>query len=472
MNASDTPTELHVTFQIQRAAYDVAPFAEWDERRNRLERLRTLLEQNETAIETAIDSDFGGRPRIETQITEIFPSLSEIRGAIKHGKRWMRPRSAGVSKWFLPARANVVPRPLGVVGIIVPWNYPLFLAVSPLVAALAAGNRAMVKMSEFTPAFSQLFQRLIAGAFRPNELAVITGDADIAAQFSALPFDHLLFTGSTSVGRKVMGAASQNLTPVTLELGGKSPAVIAPGYPIDRAVQRVVAGKLLNAGQTCIAPDYALVPRSQVAAFVESAKRQAHAMYPAGLADTDYCSIVNVHQYERLTGYLEQARAAGASVVPLFDGADRKYSTHRLAPAIVVDPPRELDLMRDEIFGPVLPVVPYDDVKDAIAFVNAQPRPLAMYWFDNDGKRAESALKSTHAGGVCFNETLMHAAQEDLPFGGVGASGMGHYHGRWGFDTFSKLTPVFRQSRFNGMNLFLPPYKPRVAQMLRLMKRF
>ena len=472
MKASDTPIELHVVFQIQRAAYDAAPFAEWDERRNRLERLRCLLEDNEGEIETAIDSDFAGRPRIETQIAEIFPSLSEIRGAIRHGRRWMKPRSAGVSKWFLPARANVVPRPLGVVGIIVPWNYPLFLAVSPLVAALVAGNRAMVKMSEFTPAFSELFQRLIGSAFRANEVAVITGGADVASQFAALPFDHLLFTGSTGVGRKVMGAASQNLTPVTLELGGKSPAVVAPGYPIEHAVQRVLAGKLLNAGQTCIAPDYALVPRAQVPAFVESAKRQAQDMYPAGLDDADYCSIINARQYERLAGYIEQARSADTAIVPLFNGAGHNDSKRRLAPAIAINPSPDLDLMREEIFGPLLPVIPYDDVKDAMAFINAQPRPLAMYWFDNDGKRAELVLKNTHAGGVCFNETLMHVAQEDLPFGGVGPSGMGHYHGRWGFDTFSKLTPVFRQSRFNGMKLFLPPYKPRVAKMLRLMKRF
>ena len=448
------------------------PFAEWDERRNRLERLRRLLEDNEAAIETAIDSDFAGRPPIETQFAEIFPSLSEIRGAIKHGRRWMKPRSAGVSKWFLPARANVVPRPLGVVGIIVPWNYPLFLAVSPLVAALVAGNRAMVKMSEFTPAFSELFQRLIAAAFRANEVAVITGGANVAAQFSALPFDHLLFTGSTGVGRKVMGAASQNLTPVTLELGGKSPIVIAPGYPIEHAVQRVLVGKLLNAGQTCIAPDYALVPRAQVPAFVDSARRQAQAMYPAGLSDADYCSIVNMRQYERLAGYIEQARRAGADIVPLFSGAERNDATHRLAPTILINPSPDLAVMREEIFGPLLSVIPYDDVKDAMAFINAQPRPLAMYWFDNDGKRAELALKNTHAGGVCFNETLLHVTQEDLPFGGVGPSGMGHYHGRWGFDTFSKLTPVFRQSRLNATKLFLPPYKPRVAKMLRLMKRF
>ncbi len=472
MNASDAPTELHVIFGIQRAAYDAAPFAEWDERRNRLGRLLHLLERNESAIEAAIDADFGGRPHLETQIAEIFPSVSELRGAIKHGKTWMKQRGAGVSKWFLPARAHVVPRPLGVVGIIVPWNYPLFLAVSPMVAALAAGNRAMVKMSEFTPAFSDLFQQLVATAFRPNEVAVITGGAAVAAQFSALPFDHLLFTGSAAVGKKVMSAASQNLTPVTLELGGKSPTVIAPGYPLEHAVQRVLAGKLLNAGQTCIAPDYALVPRAQLAAFVESAQRRAQSMYPGGLADKDYCSIVNARQYQRLTGYAEQARTAGAEIVPLFNGAERNDDAHRMAPAVVIDPKPELDLMREEIFGPLLPVIPYDDVKDAIVFINAQPRPLAMYWFDNDQQRAESALKSTHVGGVCINDTLLHVAQEDLPFGGVGASGMGHYHGRWGFDTFSKLTPVFRQSRVNGMKLFLPPYKPHVAKMLRLMKRF
>ena len=472
MNASDTPAELHVVFQMQRAAYDATPFAEWNERRDRLQRLRDLIRDHESAIESAIDSDFAGRPRIETQISEIFPSLSEIRSAIKHGKRWMKPRGAGVSKWFLPARANVVPRPLGVVGIIVPWNYPLFLAASPLVAALAAGNRAMIKMSEFTPAFSELFQRLIGGAFRSNELAVIVGGADVAAQFSALPFDHLLFTGSTAVGRKVMSAASQNLTPVTLELGGKSPVVITPGYPIAHAAQRILAGKLLNAGQTCIAPDYVLVPRGQVQKFVQAAKQQAQSMYPAGLDDPDYCSIVNARQYERLAGYVDEARDSGATIVPIFSGAERNAAKHRLAPALVIDASADLELMREEIFGPLLPVIPYDDVKEAMTFINAHPRPLAMYWFDRDANRAEAALKSTHAGGVCLNETLVHAAQEDLPFGGIGPSGMGHYHGRWGFDTFSKLTPVFRQSRLNAMKLFLPPYKPYVARALRLMKRF
>jgi coniferyl-aldehyde dehydrogenase len=384
----------------------------------------------------------------------------------------MKPRGAWVSKWFMPARAHIMPRPLGVVGIIVPWNYPLFMAIGPLVGALAAGNRAMVKMSEFTPSFSQLFADLVARCFKPDELTVILGAADVAAQFAALPFDHLLFTGSTVVGRHVMNSAAQNLTPVTLELGGKSPAVVAPGYPIERAAQRILAGKLLNAGQTCIAPDYVLVPREQVAEFVAATRTQAQRMYPLGIRDPDYCSVVNHRHYGRLIGYLEQAVAAGIEVQPLFDGPDRSDEAHRLGPSVLVNPPVSLDVMRQEIFGPLLPVLAYDDAEQAIAFINAQPRPLALYWFDNDAARTEGALKQTHVGGVCVNETLVHVAQEELPFGGVGSSGMGHYHGRWGFDTFSKLTPVFRQSRLNGMSLFMPPYRPVVTRMLRLMKRF
>ncbi|MCU0769343.1 MAG: coniferyl aldehyde dehydrogenase [Burkholderiaceae bacterium] len=472
MKPSDSPSILHGSFERQRASYDAAPFPPWEIRRDRLQRLSSLIVEQERAIEDAIDADFGGRPRLETQIAEVFPSLAELRGALRQGRRWMKPRSAGVSKWFLPARAHVMPRPLGVVGIIVPWNYPLYLAVGPLAGALAAGNRAMVKMSEATPRFSQLFADLVARRFDPTELAIITGGPDVAAQFSALPFDHLLFTGSTGVGRQVMGAAAQNLTPVTLELGGKSPAVVAPGYPIARAAERILAGKLLNAGQTCIAPDYLLVPRTQVPALVEAAAAQARRMYPRGLADPDYCSIINQRHYGRLLGYLEQADTAGAAVHTLFDGPARIDEAHRLAPALVINPARELDIMREEIFGPLLPVIGYDTVDEALAFVNAQPRPLALYWFDNDHARVRQALQQTHAGGVCVNETLMHVAQEDLPFGGVGPSGMGHYHGQWGFDTFSKLTPVFRQSALNGMSLFMPPYRPHVERLLRLMKRF
>jgi coniferyl-aldehyde dehydrogenase len=472
MNAADIPAELSSAFEVQRSSFDAAPFPSWEERRDRLLRLRRLVADNEAAIEDAINADFGGRPRTETQIAEVFPSLNEIKGALREGRKWMQPRRAGVSIWFLPASAHIQPRPLGVVGIVVPWNYPLYLAVGPLVAALVAGNRAMVKMSEYTPTFSALFRQLVGAAFRPEEVTVITGGPDIAAQFTRLPFNHLLFTGSTVVGRKVMGSAAENLTPVTLELGGKSPTVIAPGYSLESAAQRVLAGKLLNAGQTCIAPDYVLVERAALRPFVEAMRHQARRMYPAGLDDPDFCSIINQRQYGRLLGYLDEARGRGVEVVPLFDGRAQDDERHRLGPVAVVDPGRDLAVMRDEIFGPLLPLLPYDDVKDAIDFVNAQPSPLAMYWFDEDKARIEWALKESHAGGMCVNETLMHVAQEELPFGGVGPSGMGHYHGEWGFETFSKLTPVFRQSRFNGMGLFMPPYKPRVQTILRLMKRF
>ncbi|HQR21644.1 MAG TPA: coniferyl aldehyde dehydrogenase [Burkholderiaceae bacterium] len=472
MTPSEIPTALLAAFELQRASYDAAPFPEWNIRRDRLQRLQAVIQDNEEAIEAAIDSDFGGRPRMETQIAEVFPSLAELRGAARRGARWMKPRGAWVSKWFLPARAHVMPRPLGVVGIIVPWNYPLFMAVGPLAGAIAAGNRAMVKMSEFTPSFSRLFANLVAGQFKEDELTVVTGGADVAAQFSALPFDHLLFTGSTVVGRHVMTAAAQNLTPVTLELGGKSPTVVAPGYSIERAAQRILAGKLLNAGQTCIAPDYVLLPKGKVPEFVAALRAQAQRMYPRGIQDPDYCSVVNPRHYGRLIGYLDQAAAAGVEVQPLFDGTDRNDETHRLAPMAIVEPPMSLEVMQQEIFGPLLPVIGYEDPEQAIAFINRQPRPLALYWFDDDAARIERALRQTHAGGVCVNETLMHVAQEELPFGGVGPSGMGHYHGRWGFDTFSKLTPVFKQSRLNGMNLFMPPYRPHVAKILRLMKRF
>ncbi|MEB2351360.1 MAG: coniferyl aldehyde dehydrogenase [Burkholderiaceae bacterium] len=472
MDRNDCFLDLSTLLESQRSAHQRVPFPEWAVRRDRLQRLRRLVTENETAIEDAIDADFGGRPRIETQVAEVFPSLAGIRAALRGGRRWMKPRGAWVSKWFLPARAWVMPRPVGVVGIIVPWNYPLFLTIGPLAGALAAGNRAMIKLSESTPAFSTLLQRLVAQRFSPAEIAVVTGGPDVAAAFAALPFDHLLFTGSTEVGRKVMAAASTHLVPVTLELGGKSPAVVAPGYGVERAATRIMAGKLLNAGQTCIAPDYVLVPRDALTTFVEQARRRAQAMYPAGLADPDYCSIVDARHYARLVGYLDDAAAAGVRTVQLFGGAARDDATHRLGPAILVDPPRSLAAMTHEIFGPILPVLPYDRPEDAVAFVNAMARPLALYWFDDDRRRADWVLGQTHVGGACINETLLHIAQEALPFGGVGPSGMGHYHGKWGFDTMSKLTPVFRQARFNGIGLFTPPYRPIARRLLGLMKRF
>jgi len=472
MKPQDLPDPLILAFDRQRTANAAQRDVPWEQRAARLQRLQQLLTKHEAELTRAIDTDFGGRPATETALAEVWPSLEETRGALRHGKRWMQPRRAGVAKWFFPARAQVVPQPLGVVGVIVPWNYPLYLAIGPMAAALAAGNRVMVKMSELTPSFSALFQHLCEQVFTADEVCIVNGGPDVAAAFSALPFDHLLFTGSTPVGRKVMAAAAANLTPVTLELGGKSPAVVTPGYPLAHAVQRVLAGKLINAGQTCIAPDYVLLPRDQLQAFVDAARAQAQRCHPTGLADTDYCSIVNQRHHARLVQALEEATARGTRVETLFDGAARDDARHRLAPTLLLDPPADCELMREEIFGPLLPLVPYDRLEDAISFINARPHPLALYWFDHDRTRTDASLRQMPAGGVSVNDTLLHIAQDSLPFGGVGASGMGHYHGRWGFDTFSKLKPVFHQSRFNGMALFLPPYRPLMRQLLGLMKRF
>jgi coniferyl-aldehyde dehydrogenase len=472
MKSTDGSTDLHQRFESQRAAFAREPYPAWTVRRDRLRRLQALLLAHETELAQAIDADFGGRPAAETELLEIYPSLEELKSAMRHGAKWMRPRRAPVAKWYLPARGRIVPQPLGVVGIIAPWNYPVFLSIGPLAGALAAGNRAMLKLSEFTPAFGDCFARLVAGTFAPEELTVINGDAGVAADFSALPFDHLLFTGSTSVGRKVMMAASANLTPVTLELGGKSPAVIAPGYPIEHAVSRILTGKLLNAGQTCIAPDYVLVPRAETAAFVSAARARAQKMFPAMLESGEYCSVVNARQYTRLTGYLAQATEQGGGVESLFTGAQRDDARHRLAPALIVDPPVKLDVMQDEIFGPILPVLPYDSVDEALQFIAARPRPLALYWFDHQRERIDGILRATHAGGVTVNDVLLHIVQDTMPFGGIGPSGMGQYHGRWGFDTFSKLKPVFEQSRLNLLDLFGPPYRPLAKRITQLMKRF
>jgi coniferyl-aldehyde dehydrogenase len=471
MNIIEGPTELQRRFELQREAYAGEPYPPWPVRADRLRRLQRLLVRHEAEFAQAIDADFGGRPAIETELAEIWPSLEEVKVALRHGRRWMRPRRVPVSKWFIGARAQLVPQPLGVVGVIVPWNYPVFLAVAPMAAALAAGNRVMVKLSEYTPTFAQRFAERCAEAFATDELTVLVGGADVAAQFTALPLDHLLFTGSTAVGRKVMTAAAANLTPVTLELGGKSPAVLAPDYPLEHAVQRILVGKLLNAGQTCIAPDYLLLPREALPAFVRIARETAQRLYPGGIDDANYCSVVDARQYRRLVAGLDDALARGARAEPLFADGARDEGRHRLAPVMLLDAPADNALMTDEIFGPVLPLVAYDDVEQALAFINARPRPLAMYWFDRDRARTRAALQRTHAGGVTVNDTLLHVVQDALPFGGIGPSGMGDYHGRWGFETFSKLKPVVWQSRWNAMGLFVPPYRPLVRRMLMWMKR-
>ena len=447
------------------------PHPDWRSRAALLDALERLIRENAAAIANAISADFGNRSQHETQLLELFPSFEAIRHARRHLKSWMRPERRAVSMWFLPGRARVLHQPLGVVGIIVPWNYPLMLAVGPLVAALAAGNRVMVKMSEYTPATSELFAHLVSKYFSDDEVVVVQGDAGVAQAFAQLPFGHLLFTGSTKVGYSVMRAAAENLTPVTLELGGKSPAILGPDFPLEKFVERVMVGKTMNAGQTCIAPDYVLVPAGRAREFIAAAQKVMADCYPDILRTPDYSSIISERHFNRLVGLVEDARAQGAEVVPLSSAAEPDAKTRRIPPVALLNVTPDMQAMQEEIFGPILPVVPYRDLDEAIRYVNARPNPLALYYFDQDRGRIDHVLEQTLSGGVTINDTILHIAQDSLPFGGVGESGKGHYHGFEGFEAFSKKKAVFYQSRLNGMALFKPPYGKLFERMVKLLTR-
>ena len=467
-------TELQTTLAELQKAHRQSPFPDWATRKQRLNLLEQMLKDNREALKKAISDDFGHRSHQETELLEIFPSLEGIRHARKHGKQWMKARRKHVSIWFRPASCTLMPQPLGVVGIMVPWNYPLFLTIGPLTAAITAGNRSLIKLSEFTPRFGELLGSLLEQTLGRDVVRVVNGNADVAATFSGLPFDHLLFTGSTPVGKHVMRAASANLVPVTLELGGKSPAVITPetcrnDSRFFHAVNRILAGKTLNAGQTCIAPDYVLLPKDAIPKFIAVAKTILSTRYPEGAASDDYTGIVADKHFDRLKGLLQEAADRGAQITPLMDPA--MSGQRKLPLATVVQCPEDARLMQEEIFGPALPLIASDTHEDMIDYINDRPRPLAMYLFDDSSNTHKTFMEQTIAGGVSINETLMHIAQDDLPFGGVGPSGMGHYHGVYGFETMSKLKPIFKQSRINGMPFLAPPYGGIFKSMLKLMIR-
>ena len=471
MNLKDnpgTPSLLRAAFERQKRA--VAPPG-YGERIAALEALDAMLREQAQALSAAIDDDFSGRAPQETQLLEIFPAREAIRHARRNLRAWMRPQRRATNFWFLPGRSRVVFQPLGVVGIVVPWNYPVYLAIGPLVCALAAGNRVLVKMPEGAPATGALLERLVASRFCHSLLQIVNGGVDVAREFVSLPFDHLLFTGSTAVGREVMRAAADNLTPVTLELGGKSPAIVGRGIDVAVAADRILFGKCLNAGQTCIAPDYALVPEERVEAFVAAARATVARLYPRLRDNPDYTAIIDERHLARLDAYLEEARAGGARVEPLGATHEDFSNTRKRAPCLVIGAGESMRLMREEIFGPILPVVPYRDAAEAIAYVNARPRPLALYIFDHDRGAIDRIIEETVSGGVTVNETILHIAQDDLPFGGVGPSGMGEYHGRAGFETFSKRKAIFHQPRFNGLKLFRPPYGERFERLMRMISR-
>jgi coniferyl-aldehyde dehydrogenase len=471
MEASSTGTLFEI-LRRQRAAFAGEMNPSIAARQDRLDRLAAMNEKHGTRIIEAIDADFGHRSAHETRMAELVLMGAAIRHARRHLKGWMRTRRVPTALHYLPASNRLMRQPLGVVGIVAPWNYPYQLSVTPAVAAIAAGNRVMIKPSELTPRFSELLQRIVGESFAEEEIAVVIGDAQTGKAFTELPFDHLFFTGSTAVGRMVAQAAAKNLTPVTLELGGKSPAILDPSSDLGTVAPRLAFGKLLNAGQTCIAPDYAFVPNDRIDSFVEHMQRAVAEMYPRLAANPDYTSIVSDRHFARLQGLLEDARAKGARIVTInpaaetFDPARRKQP-----PVLVLGATPEMKLMQEEIFGPILPVLGYDRIEEAISYINRHDRPLALYWFGADGASRDKVLNQTISGGVTLNDCIWHIAQEDQPFGGVGASGTGSYHGEWGFRTFSKEKPVFTQPRLNAMFLMYPPYGKTFERMLALLKR-
>ena len=472
MNASPAAfPQLAERFAAQKRAFAADPNPPVAARRQRLDRLLALIDDHEDAFVAAVDADFGGRAAQETRIAELFVTRSAILYARRRVAGWMRTRRVPTALPFLPGRNRLAPQPLGVVGIVSPWNYPIQLSLCPLAAALAAGDRALIKPSELTPRVSALLAELAAKYFDPDLVNVIVGDAEIGKAFVALPFDHLLFTGSTAVGRQVAAAAAANLTPITLELGGKSPAIFDPSCDLAQASARVAAGKLFNAGQTCVAPDYLLVPRGQADAAAAALATAMARLYPTLVANPDYTAIISERHRARLVDLAAEARGAGARVVEINPANESFAGSRKLAPTLVIGAPPTSRLMREEIFGPLLPIVEYDQVEDAIAFVNRGDRPLALYWFGRDAARRARVLSKTITGGVTVNDCLLHFVQEGQPCGGVGASGVGAYHGEWGFRTFSKLKPVFHQSNLSGFPLLWPPYGKVTDWILGALKR-
>ncbi len=457
--------------QRQRAAYLAHPVPSLAERRSDLQQLARFVQDNRQAIIEAISADFGHRSSHETLLLEFTPLLAGIRQCRQHLSRWMRPQRRHVDRLTFGLASNeVLPQPLGVVGVIVPWNFPLLLSMVPLANIFAAGNRAMVKMSENSRQLAGLLIERVPHYFPPEKLQFFDETGGVGIEFSKLSFDHLLFTGSGPTGKAVMAAAAQNLCPVTLELGGKAPAVVCDDFELEVAAERILFAKFSSAGQICTTVDHAYLPEREVGAFIEIARGIVQRRYGT-LDSPDYTSIINRASYDRLVHALEEARARGAQVVPLLPGASFDEARRRIAPHIVVGAPDDTELMSSEIFGPILPLVPYREVGEVIDRINAGPRPLALYPFSHRKDRVSQLIDRVMSGGVSVNDALLHVGQDDLPFGGVGDSGMGHYHGYEGFLTFSKMRPVFRQARWSSMKLLAPPYGKLADRLLAFLTR-
>jgi coniferyl-aldehyde dehydrogenase len=458
---------FHAMFELTRTT----PAPTLGQRLDRLARMRAAISENEARFEQAISADFGHRCTTETAIAESLLVLGEIKHAAKHLKKWMAPQRISTALQFMPAKNRLIPQPLGVVGIIAPWNYPLQLTLAPAVGALAAGNRVMIKPSELVPRFSALLKEVISAKFDATEIVVTGVDDDIAKTFASLPFDHLIFTGSTRVGRIVAEAAGRNLTPITLELGGKSPAIVDRSADLGEAAERIAYAKLVNAGQTCIAPDYALVPENSVQDFADKVQANMRTMFGTDPDNKDYTSIVSDRHYARLESLVADAAAKGARIMQAAKPGDPAWKSKRkFPPTIVVGVTPDMTIMQEEIFGPLLPIVGYKDPAEPVSYVNKHDRPLALYWFGKDHAARDEVLSRTVSGGVTVNDCLFRFTQIHQPMGGIGASGTGAYHGEWGFNTLSKLKPVFYRSPFNRLADLYPPYGAKIARLEKLLR--
>ena len=468
LTTSGAGGELSGILARMRAAARKSGPPDYDTRIEHLDKLERAILDKKHDLAKAVSMDYGNRSKHETLAGEVLVILNEIKHARTHLHEWMETEPREVSWMFLPGRAEVVMQPVGVVGIVSPWNYPVQLSLAPLVGALAAGNRVMIKPSEIAGDAAAVIKQLVAETFAADHVTVVTGGANVAEAFTRLPFDHLVFTGSPRLGKIVMKAAAENLVPVTLELGGKSPAIVGEGYSLQQAAQKIMFGKCFNAGQTCVAPDYAILPKGRVDAFVEECRLAVNQMYPRLAQNPDYTTIITDAHYERLQSYLKDARDRGAKIIEINPAKeDLDPNARKMAPIILLHPKDEMIIMQEEIFGPILPVFTYEKIEEAIAYVNDHPRPLALYYFDNNQRRIDRILRETISGGVTINDVMLHVAQSDLPFGGAGPSGIGAYHGREGFDTFTKKKPVFYQSRINATSMLRPPYAERIDWVLK-----
>ena len=432
-------------------------------RLDRLERAVNVIKKNEKKFVDAMSADFGHRSRHQSLFSDIALSISPLRHAQKNLKRWRKSekRSAMFPLNLLGAKARIDYQPLGVVGLISPWNFPVNLTFAPLAGVLSAGNRVMIKPSEYTPETSNAMAKAISEEFDADEIAVVLGGPETGASFSGLPFDHLLFTGATSIAKHVLSAAAQNLVPVTLELGGKSPVIVSESANMDSAAGAIMAGKMMNAGQICLSPDYVFLPKNRVQEFVESSKKAVAKTFPTLIDNPDYTSVINEKHFDRLSGYIDEAKRKGVEVVEINPANEdfRQQAHNKIPPTLIIDPPEELQVMQDEIFGPVMPIKSYDRIEETISYVNDRPRPLGLYYFGSNSKEESDVLNRTTSGGVTVNDVVMHYLQEDLPFGGIGPSGMGSYHGEDGFKRFSHAKAIYCQTKVRAvLNALRPPY--------------